>query len=162
MLTITKRLEFDSGHRIPDHGSKCRNVHGHRYALEITLQGQPIDAPGASDNGMLMDFSDVKQIALEHLVDVWDHAFLVYEGDGVMRALLDSLPDHKTVVLDRIPTVENLAAIAFQKLLPLYSERFGNHLRLAKVRLFETPTSWADYDGADYDGANYDASAAQA
>ena len=39
MLTITKRLEFDAGHRIPQHKSQCRNLHGHRYALEITLEG---------------------------------------------------------------------------------------------------------------------------
>ena len=39
MLTITRKLEFDAGHRIPDHKSQCRNLHGHRYTLEITLTG---------------------------------------------------------------------------------------------------------------------------
>ena len=145
MLTITKRLEFDAGHRIPDHKSKCRNLHGHRYALEITLEGEPVDVPGASDNGMLMDFSDVKQIALQHLVDVWDHAFIVYEGDAAMQLLLSGLPDHKTVVVPKIPTVENLAMVAYEILAPHYTRRFGKQLTLAKVRLYETPTSWADY-----------------
>ena len=37
MLTITRKLEFDAGHRIPDHNSQCRNLHGHRYTLLITL-----------------------------------------------------------------------------------------------------------------------------
>ncbi|MHB8760606.1 MAG: 6-pyruvoyl trahydropterin synthase family protein, partial [Thiobacillus sp.] len=36
-MLITRRLEFDAGHRIPNHGSQCRHLHGHRYALEITL-----------------------------------------------------------------------------------------------------------------------------
>jgi 6-pyruvoyltetrahydropterin/6-carboxytetrahydropterin synthase len=43
-MRITRRLEFDAGHRIPDHASQCRHLHGHRYALEITLSGR--DHPG--------------------------------------------------------------------------------------------------------------------
>ena len=42
-MQITTRLEFDAGHRIPDHKSQCRNLHGHRYALEITLSGDIIN-----------------------------------------------------------------------------------------------------------------------
>ena len=38
-MQITRRLEFDAGHRIPDHQSQCRHLHGHRYAIEITLAG---------------------------------------------------------------------------------------------------------------------------
>jgi len=144
MLTITKRLEFDSGHRIPQHKSQCRNLHGHRYALEITLEGEPVDDPGSSDHGMLMDFSDVKAIAREHLVDPWDHAFLVHDGDRQILDLLAQIPGHKTVVLDRVPTAENLVAIAFEILDPLYTARFGHGLKLKRLRLYETPTSWAD------------------
>lgn len=147
MLTITRKLEFDAGHRIPDHKSQCRNLHGHRYTLEITLTGKVIDAEGNSDNGMIMDFSDVKTIAKEHLVDVWDHAFLVYEGDTAVRGFLDSMPDHKTVVLDRIPTAENLAAIIFEILAPHYHGHYGADLRLTRVRLYETPNCWADCNG---------------
>jgi 6-pyruvoyltetrahydropterin/6-carboxytetrahydropterin synthase len=146
MLTITKRLEFDAGHRIPQHKSQCRNLHGHRYALEITLEGEPVDDPQSSDHGMLMDFSDVKSLAKDNLVDLWDHAFLVHDGDTLIRDLLAQIPGHKTVVLNRVPTAENLVAIAFEILDPLYMERFGNHLKLRKLRLYETPTSWADCD----------------
>lgn len=146
MLTITKRLEFDAGHRIPQHKSQCRNLHGHRYALEITLEGEPVDDPQSSDHGMLMDFSDVKSLAKDNLVDLWDHAFLVHDGDTLIRGLLAQIPSHKTVVLNRVPTAENLVAIAFEILDPLYMERFGNHLKLRKLRLYETPTSWADCD----------------
>lgn len=144
MLTITKRLEFDAGHRIPDHGSQCRNLHGHRYALEITLEGEPINNPGTSNHGMLMDFSDIKKIAKEYLVDLWDHAFLVYEGDKMIRDLLEAIPNHKTVILPCVPTAENLAALAFQTLDHLYKQRFQAHLSLSRIRLYETPTCWAD------------------
>jgi 6-pyruvoyltetrahydropterin/6-carboxytetrahydropterin synthase len=144
MLTITRKLEFDAGHRIPDHKSQCRNLHGHRYTLEITLVGAVIEEEGSSDNGMIMDFSDVKALAKEHLVDVWDHAFLAYEKDQVVREFLDSIPGHKTVVIDRIPTVENLAQTAFDILNAAYKDRYGTGLRLHKLVLHETPNCWAE------------------
>ena len=144
MLTITRKLEFDAGHRIPDHKSQCRNLHGHRYTLEITLIGTVIDQEGSSDNGMIMDFSDVKALARQHLVDVWDHAFLAYEKDAAVREFLDSIPGHKTVVIDRIPTVENLAQTAFDILHAAYRDRYGTGLRLHKLVLHETPNCWAE------------------
>ncbi|HWX11850.1 MAG TPA: 6-carboxytetrahydropterin synthase QueD [Trinickia sp.] len=145
MLTITRKLEFDAGHRIPDHRSQCRNLHGHRYVLEITLQGDVIETEGAPDRGMVMDFADVKSLAVQHLADRWDHAFLVYEGDMRVREFLESMPGHKTVVLDRVPTVENLAALAFETLAPVYDAHYGSNLRLQSVRLYETPNCWADF-----------------
>lgn len=143
MLTITRQLEFDAGHRIPDHHSQCRNLHGHRYTLHITLRGELVQQEGASDNGMLMDFGDVKTLAQRHVVDVWDHAFIVYEKDTLVRSFLDSLPGHKTVVIDRIPTVENLAQLAFNILQPIYAQQFQRQLALHQITLYETPNCWA-------------------
>ncbi len=144
MLTITRKLEFDAGHRIPDHRSQCRNLHGHRYVLEITLRGKVVETEGAPDRGMVMDFADVKSLAMEHIVSRWDHAFIVFEGDTRVREFLQSMPDHKTVVIDRVPTVENLAAIAFETLAQVYDAHYGVDLRLHQVRLYETPNCWAD------------------
>lgn len=143
-MRITRRLEFDAGHRIPDHASQCRHLHGHRYALEVTLSGSIIKADGAPVNGMVMDFADVKRIANELVVSRWDHAFLAYRGDSVVIEFLASMPGHKTVVLDVVPTAENLAAEAFRILEPAYHDVYGNNLRLERVRLYETPNCWAD------------------
>jgi len=143
-MLITRRLEFDAGHRIPDHKSQCRHLHGHRYAIEITLSGEIINKAGDAANGMVMDFSQVKEIARSILVDAWDHAFLVFAGDQVVLDFLLTLPGHKTVVLDCVPTAENLAQIAFDLLKPAYHDTYGNHLCLERVRLFETPNCWAD------------------
>jgi 6-pyruvoyltetrahydropterin/6-carboxytetrahydropterin synthase len=143
-MQITTRLEFDAGHRIPDHKSQCRNLHGHRYALEITLSGGIISQENASENGMVMDFSDVKQIARDSVVDVWDHAFLVYKDDKAVLDFLNTLPNHKTVIFPNVPTAENMAAEAFRILKNQYKDVYGNHLKLERVRLFETPNSWAD------------------
>jgi 6-pyruvoyltetrahydropterin/6-carboxytetrahydropterin synthase len=143
-MLITRRLEFDAGHRIPNHASQCRHLHGHRYALEITLSGEVIRTEGAAEEGMVMDFSDVKRIANAELLDHWDHAFLVYQGDRAVVKFLASLPGHKTVVLPRVPTVENLADEAFRILDAAYRDTYGNQLRLHRVRLYETPNKWAD------------------
>jgi 6-pyruvoyltetrahydropterin/6-carboxytetrahydropterin synthase len=145
--TITRKLEFDAGHRIPDHRSQCRNLHGHRYVLEITLQGELVETEGAPDRGMVMDFADVKALAMEHLVNKWDHAFIVYARDEVVRSFLEKMADHKTIVLDRIPTVENLAAEAFRILSGVYDAHYGVNLKLKRIRLYETPNCWADVEG---------------
>ena len=143
-MQITRRLEFDAGHRIPDHQSQCRHLHGHRYALEVTLGGDIIEAAGQPNNGMVMDFSEVKAIANQHIVDVWDHAFLAYRGDKAIVDFLSALPGHKTVLLERVPTAENLARIAFEILDAAYRDTYGNHLHLEQVRLYETPNCWVD------------------
>lgn len=149
-MRITRRLEFDAGHRIPDHQSQCRHLHGHRYAIEITLSGDIISESGSPANGMVMDFSEIKTLAKENLVDAWDHAFLVWREDAQLRAFLESLPGHKTVVLDVVPTAENLVSLAFELLDQVYRDLYGNHLRLEQVRLYETPNCWADaIRGAD-------------
>jgi 6-pyruvoyltetrahydropterin/6-carboxytetrahydropterin synthase len=143
-MLITRRLEFDAGHRIPNHASQCRHLHGHRYAIEITLSGDIVRTEGAADQGMVMDFSEVKTIANTVLVNRWDHAFLVYEGDHAVVGFLASLPEHKTVVLPVVPTAENLAAEAFRILDAAYLDTYGNQLQLERVRLYETPNNWAD------------------
>ncbi len=143
-MLISSKLEFDAGHRIPSHNSQCRHLHGHRYAVEITLSGDIITDEGIAKQGMVMDYSEVKQIAKDALVDKWDHAFLVYSGDVQVLQFLQSIEDHKTVVLDTPPTAENLALIAFNILDNAYQDNYGNHLRLEQVRLFETPNCWAD------------------
>ena len=143
-MRITRRLEFDAGHRIPDHRSQCRHLHGHRYALEITLSGDVIERNGDPANGMVMDFGDIKTIALREVVERWDHAFLVYQHDKEVLNFLNSLPDHKTVVFPTVPTAENMALEAFRILKSKYQDTYGNHLKLEKVRLYETPNSWAD------------------
>lgn len=143
-MLITRRIEFDAGHRIPNHKSQCRHLHGHRYAMEISLSGEVIQTEGAAEQGMVMDFSDVKNIALEKIANVWDHAFLVYKGDAEVLNFLGGIPGHKTVVLNSVPTAENLAAEAFKVLDAAYVDVYGNHLRLERVRIYETPNNWAD------------------
>ena len=148
-MRITRRLEFDAGHRIPNHASQCRHLHGHRYAIEITLSGPVIATAGAADEGMLMDFSEIKAIAQKHVVEPWDHAFLAWRRDDAMVTFLGSISGHKTVLFEAPPTAEHLAQTAFAILQPLYRSRYGSALQLEQVRLYETPNCWADARSGD-------------
>ena len=153
-MRITRRLEFDAGHRIPDHASQCRHLHGHRYALEVTLSGEIIKADGLAVNGMVMDFADVKRIANELVVNQWDHAFLVYRGDTLVTDFLAAVPGHKTVVLDVVPTAENIAKDIWRRLEPRID---SNGRRLHSIRLYETPDLYVDYSGEGIEGDTHPA-----
>ena len=61
-MIITSRMEFDAGHRIPNHKSSCKNLHGHRYAIEVSLIGDIIQEENESDFGMVIDFKDAKEL----------------------------------------------------------------------------------------------------
>ena len=89
-MLVTSRLEFDAGHRIPDHQSQCRHLHGHRYAIEVTLSGEIIKADGLPVNGMVMDFADVKRIAKAHVVDLENRIGALQD----MRSTLQNLLQH--------------------------------------------------------------------
>ena len=143
-ISITRRLEFDSGHRIPNHDGQCRHLHGHRYAIEVTLTGEVANHPGMADDGMVLDFGDIKRLTNQYVVEPWDHAFLVAKEDEKLVAFLASMPNHKTVIMEHVPTVENLASAAFAILQPVFNKAFGGRLELSAVRLYETPNCWAD------------------
>ena len=143
-ISITRRLEFDAGHRIPNHGGQCRHLHGHRYAIEVTLTGEVAQRPGMADDGMILDFGDIKRLTNQYVVEPWDHAFLVAQEDTNLLTYLNSIPNHKTVVMEKVPTVENIASAAFKILQPVFDKAFDSRFTLSSIRLYETPNCWAD------------------
>ena len=142
-MIISKEIEFDMGHRVPYHKSKCRNPHGHRYKIRVKLEGDIIDLEGESENGMVMDFSDVKSILMKE-VDGWlDHGFMYWDQDKEMKKFFDINRNFKSVQVPFTPTAENIAQFLFEHLQPRYKNVFNNNLKLIEVRLWETPTSVA-------------------
>ena len=143
-MEITTKLEFDAGHRIPHHKSSCKNLHGHRYAIEVTIKGEVVSDESNSDFGMVMDFKDAKELIKKTIVEEWDHSFIVYKDDTVVLKFLESLDDHKTVVFPLVPTAENMALVAMESLKSSFDKKFGSLIKPFKVRLYETPNNWAD------------------
>jgi 6-pyruvoyltetrahydropterin/6-carboxytetrahydropterin synthase len=119
-------------------------MHGHRYRWEVEVEGDVVTESGVSEEGMLIDFSDISRILTEHIHDIVDHAFVVYEGDSDALSALDHLGEgHRTVVVPFIPTAENLAKWAYEQVSPHIRTAYGNKLRLAAFHVRETPKSWA-------------------
>ena len=143
-MEITTKLEFDAGHRIPHHKSYCKNLHGHRYAIEVTIKGEVVSNESSLDFGMVMDFKDAKELIKKTIVMEWDHSLIVYRGDTVVLKFLESLNGHKTVVFPLVPTAENMALVAMEKLKIAFNDEFGQLIKPFKVRLYETPNNWAD------------------
>lgn len=131
-MEITRRLEFDAGHRLLRHEGQCRNIHGHRYVVEVTVAADSLDAVGR-----VVDFSVIKQRIGGWLTKHWDHAMVVEESDP----LLEWLDAHamKRAVLPFAPTAENMARVLLDLAKSLLPE-----LRVVRVRVFETPNCWAD------------------
>jgi len=69
-MFVTRKFTFDSAHKLPDYQGKCKNLHGHTYRLEVTVQGEP------DDKGMIMDFAVLKDIVKKNVLDIIDHSYL--------------------------------------------------------------------------------------
>lgn len=127
---LTKIFSFDTAHRLSFHSGKCKNLHGHTYRLEISISGE------RDSNGLIMDFGDLKRIVNDNIIQILDHATVIYEKDSL---LLDSFPKSlKHVVLPYESTAENMCVWIYEKL-----EHAG--LTCKQVSLWETPTSKAIY-----------------
>jgi len=145
-MSVRRWVETDTGHRIPNHKSKCCCLHGHRYRWEAEIEGDLVTKEGVSEQGMVYDFADISAILNEKVHDVVDHAFVVYEGDELTRKALEVMgPGHRTVVVSFIPTAENFARWAFEQVAPEIRNAYDENVRLAAFHVRETPKSWASY-----------------
>ncbi len=140
-MLITKEIEIDMGHRVTNHKSKCASMHGHRYKIEVGVEDRIIATKGASDEGMVIDFGDLKEIMMEQIDKKFDHGFVLWGGDPLCDALLE---DEKTklVMVPFIPTAEQLAEHWFTLLKYPLKDRM---IKLKHVKVYETPTSTATY-----------------
>jgi|SRR3990167_3804196 len=161
MISITRVLEFDMGHRIPDHQSKCRFLHGHRYRAEFTVGGPLIE--GGPSSEMVLDFGDIKRAMVEVIEGGFDHQFALYQADPIRGQWHSiSMSNYGIIVLPVIPTVQNLAKllgdVVWEKLSKMVGENQTyspsmtqdeppepNIFPLA-FKLFETPNCWAVYN----------------
>ena len=143
-MLITKEIEIDMGHRVPNHKSKCRNIHGHRYKIEVGVDDKVIDEKGRSDEGMVIDFGDLKQIMMDEIDAKFDHGFVMYNFDEFSGMFNDLLVYHnqKITFVDFIPTAENLAKHWYELIKPRLFER---GIKIKHVKVWETPTSTATY-----------------
>src|SRR5690554_7099106 len=145
-IRITKIFSFETGHALYGYDGKCRNVHGHSYKLSVTVIGTPIDDNTNVKFGMVIDFSDLKKIVKEEIVDVFDHA-TVFNKNTPHVELAKELDDrgHNVLLVNYQPTSE-MMVIDFAKKI---KSQLPSHIALYSLKLQETETSFAEWYAYD-------------
>jgi 6-pyruvoyltetrahydropterin/6-carboxytetrahydropterin synthase len=138
LLTCTRRLTFEAGHRVYLHESKCANLHGHSYKIEIEAS-----APELDDIGRIIDFSVLKSAVGGWIDDKWDHGFLLFEDDNVAFTSVTSMSSsQKVFVLPYNPTAENIARYLLEVVCP--SVLTGTGVTVNRVVVHETENCKAE------------------
>ena len=138
-MLITKKIEIDMGHRVPGHENKCKNFHGHRWIFEVGVDDQIITTPGAPDEGMVLDFGELKKIMMKEIDEHLDHGFMMYDQDEYASDFKKYQSDgQKIIFVDFVPTSENISKYIFNI---LYHQLKTIDIRLHHVKIWETPNS---------------------
>ncbi len=145
-IRITKQFSFETGHALYGYDGKCKNVHGHSYKLSVTVIGTPILDQSNVKFGMVIDFSDLKKIVREEIVDLFDHAS-VFNKNTPHVELAEELKKrgHHVILVDYQPTSENMV-IDFAKKI---SDRLPKDILLHSLKLQETESSFAEWYASD-------------
>lgn len=145
-VRITKEFSFETGHALYGYDGKCRNVHGHSYKLSVTVLGTPINDPNHVKHGMVIDFTDLKKIVKEEIVDPYDHA-TVFNKNSPHIELAKELSErgHEVILADYQPTSEMMIIDFAEKI----KKRLPAHIELFSLALRETATSYAEWFASD-------------
>ncbi|MFC5541658.1 MAG: 6-carboxytetrahydropterin synthase QueD [Bacilli bacterium] len=119
-VLVSKEFTFDAAHHLHAYEGKCKNLHGHTYKVVMGVSGYP------DDRGLVIDFADLKEIWKEKIEIYLDH-----------RYLNETLPPMNT-------TAENMVVWIYEKLAEALAERSIDGARVEFIRLYETPTSYAE------------------
>ena len=144
-IRITKIFRFEMAHALVGYDGLCRNIHGHSYELRVTVIGEPEEDVHSPKCGMLMDFSDLKKIVHQQIVDRFDHSLVLNEA--VDADLVAQLQKHyqKVELLPYQPTSERML-LHFADLL---KRQLPSSVSLHSLRLGETATSYAEWYADD-------------
>lgn len=145
-IRITKQFSFETGHALFGYDGKCKNVHGHSYKLSVTVIGTPILDNNNVKFGMVIDFSDLKKIVKEEIVDLFDHA-TVFNKNTPHVELANELKErgHHVILVDYQPTSENMVIDFSQKI----KSRLPQSIELHSLKLQETESSFAEWYASD-------------
>jgi len=145
-IRITKQFSFETGHALYGYDGKCRNVHGHSYKLSVTVIGIPISDSDNVKYGMVIDFSDLKKIVKNEIVDVFDHA-TVFNKNTPHVELAKELSDrgHNVLLVDYQPTSEMMVIDFSEKI----KKHLPKNIQLHSLKLQETESSYAEWFASD-------------
>ncbi|MFM2213373.1 MAG: hypothetical protein RL427_636 [Bacteroidota bacterium] len=145
-IRITKQFSFETGHALYGYDGKCKNVHGHSYKLSVTVIGKPITDKSNVKYGMVIDFTDLKKIVKEEIVDLFDHA-TVFNQNTPHIELANELKSrgHHVILVEYQPTSENMVIDFAEKI----QNRLPEDIALHSLKLQETDSSFAEWYASD-------------
>ncbi len=138
MISISRTLHFDAAHRVLNHESKCKNLHGHRYVLEVFFTSTQLD-----DLGRVVDFSVIKDLLGNWIDNNFDHNVILHEQDKELGENIATITGQKIFYLPYNPTAENIARYLLDEICPKLF--LGQNINFPKIRLYETPNCFAEY-----------------
>lgn len=136
-ISCTRRIHFDAAHRVMEHESKCKQLHGHRYVIEASFAAQKLDSLGR-----VVDFGVVKDLLGNWVDTYWDHNTILHEADAALGARIAEVTQQTVFYLPCNPTAENMADYLLHTVCPALFK--GSSLKCTRIRLYETPNCYAD------------------
>lgn len=129
-IGIYKEVHIDTSHRLLHYTGKCANLHGHRWRVEVWIEGEPDPA-----TQILIDYSLVKQV-----IDKYDHQIILNCDDPMVPRIQEF---HHVITTPGDPTSELMAVIIRDD---LYSacQKMGIKATIPKIRVWESPTACAE------------------
>ena len=115
MYELTVKDHFDAAHALRGYPGECRELHGHTWEIEVTVEGERLD-----EIGIVYDFKSLKSDLAEALAP-YDHAYL------------NEIPPFDEIS----PTAENLARVLYEAL----STRVDPRVRVSAVAVWESPVA---------------------
>ena len=137
MIEAVRIIKFDAGHRVVNHESKCRTLHGHEYQAHIYAQSDHLDALGR-----VIDFSVIKEIVGSWIDQFWDHTMIIYSQDPDLELLQKCSGSKPIFIMNKNPTAENMALYLLNDICP--SILSGTGVSVNKIRLYETSNCYVE------------------
>lgn len=144
-IRLTKQFEFEMSHALLNYDGLCRNIHGHSYKLQITVIGEPLLEPNHPKDGMVVDFSILKKLVKENIVNQLDHSLMINDiaAHDKLVELGEMYERHHVVNFQ--PTSENLVIYIAEKMKMVLPDNLSLH----SIRLYETSNSFAEWFASD-------------
>ncbi len=144
-IRVTREFRFEMAHSLWNYDGPCRNIHGHSYKLYITVIGEPLDDKSNPKNGMVIDFTDLKKIIDENIIDYFDHSVIISSAASKPELTRTSEMFDKFYIVDYQPTCENL----LNHIVRIINDKLPGRIKLFSAKLRETETSSAEWYASD-------------
>ena len=136
MITSTRRIEFDAAHRVMNHESKCKMLHGHRYVVEASFTANELDKLGR-----IIDFGAIKDVLGKWIDDNLDHNVILNKKDRELGEKIISITGQKIYYMKNNPTAENIADHLLNDICPKLFIKY--QAKCTEIKVFETPNCYS-------------------